>query len=133
MRQVAGVDQKLGPLGQGVDPVHGRLQGADDVLVRLLGETDVAIADLHEREVTFLGLVRILAENAGGQDSPSYGPGDARAHPGHALQKAAPVNAVTVMIVDNSSSHGTPPLRVRNTVDYLTMIWAVILGWTAQK
>jgi hypothetical protein len=71
----------------------------------------VAIADLHEREVAFLGLTGILAENAGGQDPPTYSPNDSGADPGHALQEAATVDAVTVMIVSNSSSHESSPFE----------------------
>jgi len=108
MREVARVNQQLGSLEQSVDPVYGGFQSADHVLVRFLGETDVAVADLNEREIVFFGLAGILTEYAGGQDPSTYGPSDACAYPGHALQKAAAVDAVVVMIVNNSSGHEKP-------------------------
>src|SRR5260370_1371522 len=49
--EVAGMDQEIGPLWQGVDPGHGLLKrGGHGLLVRVFAKPDVAVADLDKGE-----------------------------------------------------------------------------------
>ena len=68
--EVAGVDQEVGSLRQGVDPGHGLLKrGGHALLVRVLAEPDVAVADLDEREAARPRPPGALAEDARREDS----------------------------------------------------------------
>ena len=49
MREIAGVQDERGRLGQRVDPGNRLLERGGDVLVGIPGEAEVAVADLDER------------------------------------------------------------------------------------
>ena len=118
MRQVAGVEDELRRRGQGVDLGDRLLQRAEHVLVRFLVEPDVTVADLHERKVSGNGRFGFCCDdigwpqNAGGKDAARTGPKHPRAGPGHAFEKAAPVEAIRVMIVQDEFRFGSHIFRL---------------------
>src|SRR5262249_15150598 len=84
-----------------VDPVDRRFQRADHVGIRRLVESHVAVADLHETQLArgddaCRAAQRVRLENAALHEKQR-----ARARPGHAAEKPAPVNAVLAVIARN--------------------------------
>ena len=97
--EVAGVDQEIGPLRQGVDPGHGLLErGGHGLLVRVLAEPDVAVADLDKREAARPRLSSVLAEGPGRKDPAACCPQDAGACPRHAFEEPATIHPVALVI-----------------------------------
>lgn len=99
--EIAGVENEIRRRRQRVDLGHRFLQGAEHILVCFLVEPNVAVADLHEGEIS-ADLRRLGAawpQNSRDDEAAARGPEHARSGPGHAFQKAAPVDAVMVVIV----------------------------------
>ncbi len=102
------MNDEVGFLGQAVDLVDSRLQCGGDIGIRRLVEAHMAVADLDEVEFSLRGILLVLAEGLRREDSAAHGPEDAGSRPGHALQKAAAVNAVVVVVVSNQVRHVSP-------------------------
>src|SRR5713226_686584 len=97
------MQQKRRTVWQRADAVNGLLECAGDVHVGDVLEADMAVADLNEAEVTTSGGAGLRQttrrENASAQRPYDAGPG-----PGHALEEAAPVDAVSVVVfVENGA------------------------------
>ncbi len=103
--EVAGVNDEVGLLRQGVDLVDGGLQGGGDIGVRGLAEAHVAVADLDEVEFSLRGMLPALAEGLRREDAAAHGPEDSGSGPGHAFQEAAAVDAVVIVVVNDSFCH----------------------------
>src|SRR5258708_21252887 len=98
MRQVAGVNDKLGCGGQRVDFVHRRLQCRSDVRMGGLVEACMAVADLDEAEISFPAMC-VFAKGSGARNAAGDCPDDACSGPGHAVQESAAVDTVVAIVV----------------------------------
>jgi hypothetical protein len=58
-------------------------------------------------------IVRILTERARTRDPAGYSPQDAGSGPRHAFEKSSPVDAVGIMVVNNSLDQDSSPLKLR--------------------
>jgi hypothetical protein len=109
MSEVAGVEHEGWGCGQSVDFCHRHLQGRDDIRIRRLVESDMAVADLDKTQLTLqgIGVVTVQVAEREGFQYPAFeytkGSGTS---PSHAFEKASPVNAVVVVIVDDVVGHG---------------------------
>src|SRR5262249_43278796 len=103
-------------------------EGARDVGVRLLAEPDVAVAHLDERELARFGrgAFRRRPEDARGEEASAHGPDEPGADPRHAGEKAAAVDPVVDVIVEDAIFHERGLL-------HFTMTSPVMCGWTLQK
>ncbi len=99
MAEVAGMNDEVGRLRKRIDLVDCCLQRADHIGVGWFVETNVAVANLNETESRFGAG---SAEGARTRDPAADGPDYTCSGPGHALQEAATVDAVVVMVVNNS-------------------------------
>src|SRR5436309_3426225 len=95
--QVAGVNDEVGFLWQAVDLVDGRLQRGDYIGISRLVKAHVGVADLDEMKRALRAL-HLLAESLRSQNAAANTPDDPGSSPGHALQKAATVNAVFIVV-----------------------------------
>ena len=102
MRQVARMQNKIGSLRQFIYSRNGLLQGGSHVAVdAFLTETNVRVADLHEAEAG-LGYFRgggSQREPRGTEQSAADCPEHSGASPSHALEEAAPIQAILVVVV----------------------------------
>jgi hypothetical protein len=70
-----------------------------------MGEADVTVADLGKREICIALRCDLLAQRARREYSAKGGPGQPRADPGHAFEEATAVDAVALLLRENSLSH----------------------------
>ena len=98
MTEIACVQNEIRRLWQRVNFGNRLLQCSDHVFISFFIESDMAVADLRKGEVAARG-VRRGAENFRGKDAATYGPKQSRARPRHAFEKAAPIDAVGIVIV----------------------------------
>src|SRR5207248_723129 len=103
---VAGVQKKFRSDGEAIDLVHSGLQSPRDVRIGRFIKAHVAVADLGEAQFAsyFLGhlprvQLRQAAHAVGAQHAAADHAKSAGAGPGHALQEAAPVDAVMIVVV----------------------------------
>jgi hypothetical protein len=81
---------------QYIDPANGLLESARRILIRILAKSNMAVTDLDEAEFTFSP--GAWPEGARCQDARIHSPNKPGARPGHAFQKTAPPNSVTLLI-----------------------------------
>src|SRR6266699_1294786 len=110
MTQVTRVNDELGFVRQCVDFIDGCFQRSADIGVRRFVEAHMAVADLYEIKLAKLAFCagRLLAERPRAQYAVTDGPDDSRSGPGHAFEKAAPVDAIVVVIMNDSFGHFRP-------------------------
>jgi hypothetical protein len=101
VRQIAGVNNEVRLILECIDLVDGRLKRSCDILIGRLIEADVAVADLNEMEFVH-GSFSVLTECLLEPRSHHYGPNYAGTGPRHALQKVSTVDAIVVVIVNDS-------------------------------
>src|SRR5581483_5151806 len=99
--EVTGMNQELRLIRQRIDLVHGRLEGRNHIRIGWLVEADVSVADLNEVELS-PSVLFVLAECPGAQNTATHGPDDSRAGPSHAFQKPPAVDAVGIVVVNDS-------------------------------
>src|ERR1700747_67999 len=104
MADVAGVQHEFWSCRQRVDLVHRDSQSCSNVRICGLVESHVAVADLHEAQFTHCVLGTQLWHPAQGvrfqYASLNYAK-RASTNPSHALQKAATIDSVVVMVKDD--------------------------------
>src|ERR1700728_4836853 len=100
MCQVSGVQQEFGLNVQRPDLIDRGLQGACYVGVRRLVESEMAVADLNEAQAAIVFACGVLlSEGAGAGYTGFHGPDKSGACPYHALQEAAAIDSVVVVIM----------------------------------
>src|ERR1041385_6147357 len=104
MRDITGMKQERGRVRQRVDARHGFLSSRRHVFVCFLVESDMTVADLHKPQVGLRGM-RPMRERLASADASSQAYQQACAGPRHALQEAAPVDAVVFVVMKNEAAH----------------------------
>src|SRR4051794_11037370 len=100
MRKISGMDDEIRRLRQRIDLVNGGPQRSRNVGIRRLTESHMAVTDLDEAEpgrIFGMGLAEDPRTDGVGPKSPY----DAGPCPCHALKKAAAIDTVVLMIVND--------------------------------
>src|SRR5438552_10822165 len=102
------MDKERRRSGHRVDAIERNLKRRGDILVRLFTKADVAVADLQEAKVSsrqWLPGLCNLSKGLRYENAAADRPKQAGTGPCHALQKAAAINPVMLVIVKNVIGH----------------------------
>src|SRR5205809_2903012 len=108
LRNISRVDKERRRSGHRVDAIERNLKRRGDILVRLFTKADVAVADLQEAKVSsrqWLPGLCNLSKGLRYENAAADRPKQAGTGPCHALEKAAAINPVMLVIVRNVIGH----------------------------
>src|SRR5207247_2927282 len=101
LREVSCVDKESGRRWHRVDAIESNFEGRSHIFICFLTETDVTIADLEKAEVgsrqRLSGLCD-LGKSSRREDSAADRPKQAGTCPCHAVEKAAAINSVVLVV-----------------------------------
>jgi len=108
MSEVTRVDDEIWRMRQGIYFGDSFLEGGGDIPIWFVVEPDMAVADLGKGKVGCLpcgGWRSSLANDLRMENAAAHAINNARAHPGHALEESATINAIVIGIVRNWFFH----------------------------
>src|SRR6266568_3228323 len=109
LREVSGVDKESRRSRHRIDAIESNLERLRHIFVCVFAETDVTVADLKKAEIRSrrqrVSCFRDLGKGSRRKHPAAYGPKEARAGPCHAVEKAAAIDSVVVVVVRNVIGH----------------------------